>query len=239
MTAAAAGRAVGLSARRYRGTAHPARPPRGARTGPGRYRRHPATARPPAAGRGGPSRPATPFCRTRPERRPAPGPVPAPHRAGPPAAGGARNPAAGRARAAWWPAAHPARPPQPPIPPPRAAQSPLTCTLTASSDLSCRCRGRPIIIAGWPAQSRLQLAHLNATARAAAFPGHSSATQTTGHERVTAGLEVQARLRARSGPAPTGWRRCQSRHRAERHFRARCRHRRFHPSGHLRVTSWP
>ena len=53
------------------------------------------------------------------------------------------NPAAGRARAAWWPAAHPARPRQPPAPPPRAAQSSVTCTLTASSHPSCG--DRPIV----------------------------------------------------------------------------------------------
>jgi hypothetical protein len=49
----------------------------------------------------------------------------------------ARSPAARRARAAWWPAAHPVQ--QPGTGPPQAAQPSVTCTLSASSDAPRRC----------------------------------------------------------------------------------------------------
>ena len=124
---------MGLSARRGRGRPGPARPPHDARTWPGRCRPHQATTRPRAAGSAGPSRPARPSCRTLLGRRPVPRPVPGPHRAVRSAAAGARIPDAAQARAVWWTARHPVRP-QPSVRPPPAAQSPLTCTLTASSD---------------------------------------------------------------------------------------------------------
>ena len=132
-----AGRSAGSPARRSPGTHGPARLAHGARSGPGRCHRHPATATRPGTGRAGPNRPAELSCRTRPGHIPGSGPAPAPHRAAAPGAAGTRNQAAARARAAWRPAAHPAPPPRSPTWPPRAAQSMVTCTLTASSHPSC------------------------------------------------------------------------------------------------------
>ena len=116
-----------------------ARRPHGARTGPGRCPRHLATATPPETGRAGPSRPAGPSCRTRRGRKPAPVPSPVPHRAVRSAADGGPRPAAGRAHAAWWPAAHPALTRLSRRRAPRVAQPSETRTLSASSHTPRRC----------------------------------------------------------------------------------------------------
>ena len=111
MTAGLAARAArSQPARRSRGKRCPARPPHGARSGPGRCRSHPATATPPAADSSGPSWPAAMSCRNRRARRRAPGRVAGPHRGVPPAGGGAGSPDAARAGAAWWTAEEALRP---------------------------------------------------------------------------------------------------------------------------------
>jgi hypothetical protein len=115
------------------------------------------------------------------------------------------------------------RPPQPPISPPRAAQSPLTCTLTASSDPSCRCRVDPIVVAGLPARSGVQLPHLNAT-------GRPRLMHTTGQECYGGRPEDACPSLRKKPPLPHGLAALLVRHRAKRHFRAQCRRRRFHLS---------
>src|SRR5580704_2186957 len=140
MTAARAGR----PARRSLAVPGPAPRSRDAKTAPGRCRLRPATATPPDDRQTGPSRPAAPSCRTRPERIPRPALGPAPRRAPVPAAAAPRTPAADRAHAAWWPAAHPARPRQPQPTPPQPAQPSGDLPLSASSDDQHRCQIRSL-----------------------------------------------------------------------------------------------
>ena len=97
-------------------------------------RPHPPTATPPAGCQTAPSGPAKPSCRTRPGRKPGRAAGPAPDPAPRPAAGGAQTPAAGGARAAWWPAGHPALKRRPPAGRPQAPYPSTTNITSAASE---------------------------------------------------------------------------------------------------------
>src|SRR5215471_19402618 len=134
--------AAALPARRSRGEPGPARPPRAAKTAPGHYHPNPATPRPPEGYSTAPSQPAARSCRTRPEHTPGPAAGPAPRRAPAPGENGPQNPVADGARAAWWPAGHPARKRQPRQGEAREAQPSATYTSAhpAMASFAAGCR---------------------------------------------------------------------------------------------------
>ena len=199
---APAGPAGGRLSPRSPGAPGPARPPCDARTAPGRCHQRPATARPPAGCQTGPSRRARPSYRTLPGHIPGSAAAQALHRAPPPGERGAQSPAAGGARAAWWLAAHPAPPRRPPARPPRAAQPPVTCTLTAPSHPS------------W------QYGHRSPAGTPCTGPGTGTGC------RPQTGPSLQHPRSAIQGPAAAGRPRLVGP--GQRHLRARCGHRRFH-----------
>ena len=117
-------------------------PPQPHRVVVGRVQRQPGHR---AVARPGPVRPAGSSCRTRPGRTPGSAAAPALRRAPPPAAGGARTPAAGAVRAAWSPARHPARNRQPQQELPQRTQRSATHPLSTTSDSQPSPTGEPIV----------------------------------------------------------------------------------------------